>query len=194
MATARNQVLNPIDITISPTGTVSSAQANMQLSDNAEIQFDSSATFPLNLVFTSLFGSVSVPAGGSNNTPLAASAVTVNYVIKRQDNGVQTGGPYSVQWGIGALQINITSLTPTPDPIAVSVLGSIQFTADIDYKIVWKNQNGTVVTVWSPQPGEIYQVPPNPVQQARPGASGLVNYYLTAADNVQGKGTVHIGS
>jgi hypothetical protein len=64
---------------------------------------------------------------------------------------------------------------------------------DSDYDITWTDGNGNGVTVWTPQPGEIYLLPPQPVQQARPGAQEVF-YELTAKDNVQGKGTVHIGS
>lgn len=184
-----------ITITISPNGQVPGAQGYLQISNSTQIQFNNTATFPVNVVFTGLFGTVPVPPHGPNSAPLSTSGNAVNYVIKRQDNGVQTGGPYAIQWGNGVLVITINQSIPNIDPIAVPLLGYMQMVpADSDYTIGWTDGNGNGVTVWAPQPSEIYLVPPQPVQQARPGASGPVFYQLTAKDNVQGKGTVHIGS
>ncbi|HKH98818.1 MAG TPA: hypothetical protein VJ999_06890 [Candidatus Sulfotelmatobacter sp.] len=198
MATARQHVFDTIDLTISPSGTVSAAQAYLQIPDNTGIQFKSSAPFGLNLVFSSSPpGTVPVPANGSNANPITESEVTLNYVIKRQDNGMQTGGPYAIQWGQGPLAISVTASSPS-FTIAVPQQGYIQFTADSDYNITWEDGNGHPVTVWFQQPGEISPTPPggpnpNPVQQAKPGVATVYCTFAVAL-NVPGKGTVKIGS
>ena len=122
----------------------------------------------------------------------------MNYVIKGMAGQV-LGGPYAIQWGNGVLAIGVTASTG-PFTIAVPPnVGNIQFTSDAQYSIAWTAGNGNAVTVWSQQPGTINPTPqggqnPNPVQQARPGATSPVTCTFTNPPNVPSKGTVHIGS
>jgi len=196
MATARIHPLgNPVDITISPSGTITNAQGFLSVADGTQIEFSNTGTIGYNLVFTAVFGTISAPRQSTTN-PISDSAVAVNYVVKRADNGVQTGGPYAIQWGNGALEVSITSSAPNNDPVAVPLLGNIHFTAtDDSYGIVWKDKNNNPVTIWNQQASQIYESPtPNPVQKALPQASGPYTYPLTAGMNAAGKGTIHIGS
>src|SRR5579871_1989810 len=116
-ASGRKKSAVLITITISPNGQVSGSQGYLQISNSTQIQFNNTATFPVNVVFTGLFGTVPVPPHGPNSAPLSTSGNAVNYVIKRQDNGMQTGGPYAIQWGNGVLVVTITQSAPNIDPI-----------------------------------------------------------------------------
>ncbi len=198
MATARHlhPLTNPVVITISPTGTITNAQGFQSVADGTQIEFSNTASIGFNLVFTAVFGTISAPAQSTTTPPISASEVGVSYVIKRADNGAQTGGPYAIQWGNGALEVSIASATPDNDPVAVPLLGNIHFTAaDSSYTIVWKDKNNNTVTIWNQQASKINKSPTtNPVQKALPQANGPYTYTLTATNNVPGKGTVHVGS
>ena len=197
MATARHlhPLGSPVDITISPSGTISNAQGFQSVIDGTQIEFDNTATFDVNLVFTAVFGTISAPKQKTTNS-ISASEVGVSFVVQRADNGAQTGGPYAIQWGNGALEVSIASSAPNNDPVAVPLLGNIHYTAaDSNYTIVWKDKNNNTVTIWNQQASKINKSPTtNPVQKALPQANGPYTYTLTAVNLAVGKGTVHVGS
>lgn len=181
-----------VDIVIQPGGTVSAAFANLKLT-NGSIYFTNTATFPVNIVFTNSLSNISGLQQGTNSASQGAASVTVNYVIVNATTRKQTGGPYSVQFDVGPLPISITSLTPTPDPIALPEGGEIQFTSDVEYNIGWATGGGPP-TVWSPQPPTV-SAGQNPTQTALPGASGLtLTYSLSDSRVIRGGGTVKIGN
>jgi hypothetical protein len=201
MATARQ--LHPlgatIDITISPSGTVSDTQGFLQVTDSTDIEWDNTGSVQYDIVFTiGNLPTLAAPARGTAG-PITGSEIAVNYVIKNHNTGVQTGGPYAIQWGNGVLAISVTASSP-PFTVAVPAnVGNIQFTTDAAYNIAWADGNGKSVTVWSKQPASISPTPvggsnPNPVQQAKPGATTPVNCTFSIHLDVPGKGTVKIGS
>jgi hypothetical protein len=193
MATARHLLNNPIEVTISPTGTVSSAQQNLVLSSGS-VQFQNDATFDVKLVFTAEFGTVTVDAGDPSDD-LSATNVTVNYVIQNKNNGQQTGGPYSIQFGIGPLAISISGTSPTPDNAIIPVGGKIQFTTNMDDMIEWTYAvgGGSANSVFTPALTEL-DSGTNPVQTAPVGTSTTLNYSLNSAIGAAGKGTIKIGN
>src|SRR5258708_4525 len=105
-------------VTIQPGGTVSSAYANMKVSPTDTISFHNLAGFPVNIVFTNALSSITnllqgASSGGKGgSTPLN---LTLNYTIQNFNTSQPTGGPYSVQFGIGPLPITITTDPPSPD-------------------------------------------------------------------------------
>ena len=179
-------------ITIQPDGTVPAANQFMTIGSSDSIDFTNDAPFPVKIVFTSVFNTInplpprgnSGPQGGGN--PLGT---TINFTIYNASTGVQTGGPYAVQFGIGPLEIRITSLTPSPDPIAVPKGGEIQFTTDAGYNINWS------ANAWTPQPATLSQGLNSPPQKALPSANGQnLSYTLSLIQGTQGRGTVKIGT
>jgi hypothetical protein len=119
--------------------------------------------------------------------------VTVNYVVVNANSGVQTGGPYSIQFGIGALPIAISNQTPTPDPTTVPAGGKIAFSTDGEYGIAW-TINNQPANVWSPQPTSL-AAGQNGAQTALPGANGNnVVYTLADSQGIRGGGTVKVGT
>jgi hypothetical protein len=187
-----------LTITIQPGGTLSSANANQKLGPLDSVQFHNTAGFPVDIVMTNTLSSIqnlvqgvtSGPQGGS--TPLN---VTLNFTILNHNTGQPTGGPYSIQFGIGPLPITITADTPSPDPIAIPQGGQIQFTADGAYGVGWTYANGQPANVWSPQPSQIGQGLNSPPQTALAGGNGQsLNYTLLTGVAIRGKGTVKIGT
>ena len=200
MATARqfpgSDVL--IDITISANGTVPNAQGYLGVGDGTQIEFSNAGSAAVLIEFTpGTFSQIQLPSQ-SNSSPISSSEQSVNYLIKG-GGGQILGGPYAIQWGNGALPIRI-SANGGPFTIAIPAgVGKIRFVADADYDVAWSDGNGNAVTVWSPQPSEIYPTPPgqqnpNPVQIVLPNAPSPVICTFTNADNVPQKGTVHVGS
>jgi len=187
-----------LTITIQPGGTLSSANANQKLGPLDSVQFHNTAGFPVDLVMTNTLSSIrnllqgvsSGAQGGS--TPLN---VTLNYTILNHNTGQPTGGPYSIQFGIGPLPITITADTPSPDPIAIPNGGQIQFTSDGPYAVGWSFGNGQPANVWSPQPTAISQGLNAPPQTALAGGNGQsLTYTLLTDMATRGKGTVKIGT
>jgi hypothetical protein len=129
-----------LTITIQPGGTLPSANANQKLGPLDSVQFRNTAGFPVDIVMTNTLSSIqNLVQGGTSgaqggSTPLN---VTLNFTILNHNTGQPTGGPYSIQFGIGPLPITITADTPSPDPIAIPIGGQIQFTADGSYRVGW---------------------------------------------------------
>lgn len=192
MATARHFLDAPIEVVISPAGTISSAQENLVLSSGS-VQFQNDAPFKVNLEFTAEFGTVSIDEGQPSDE-LSATNVTVNYTIVDQANGQPTGGPYSIQFGIGPLAIAISGVTPTPQSAIIPVGGKIQFTSSEDDTIAWTyTVGGGKASVFSPLPGTVSSGV-NQVQTALPGISASVTYTLNPDTEAAGKGTIKIGT
>jgi hypothetical protein len=186
MATAKYELNNPVEVMIQPGGTVPLADENLQVPDNTPVEFQNDATFPVNLVFTSLFGTINVPAG-QLSAPVTSSQVTVNYTIYNALNNQPTGGPYSIQWGQGVMAISITGGNPTPQNITIAKGAQIQFTSDAVYPIAWTPPNS-----FTPEPPDV-QKGQNGAQRA--AAYGkTVSYGLTDKSGVVRGGTVKIGS
>lgn len=183
-------------VTIAAGGVVNSNQY-LKISALDGVSFHNSATFPVNIVFSSLFppidnlqpNATSPVLGGVNSLN-----VTVDYSVLNANNGLQTGGPYAVEFGNGPLTITISALNTSPDPIAIPAAGQIAFNSDAKYNISWKLGNGQPANVWSPQPT---QVTPgaNAAQTAMAGAKGqTLTYTISAATETRGGGTVKVGS
>ena len=184
------------DILISPGGTVPLADQFLKVGSFDTIEFHNTAGFPVNIIFTNEFvnimhlqnGLTSGPQGNSNGLHL-----TLNYSIANANSGQITGGPYAIQFGIGALPISIVSLNTNPDPVAVPSLGKIAITADVKYNIAWTFANGQPANVWTPA------VNPLPAGTttltAGPGAtSQSLSYTITTTVETHGGGTVNVGS
>lgn len=183
-------------ITIQPGGTVSSANRNMKVSPSDSVAFHNLAGFPVNIIFTNALTSITnlaqgVTSGGKGGAP--PLNLTLNYQIQNFNTSQQTGGPYSIQFGIGPLPISIQSLDTEPDPIAIPAGGQIAFNSDASYTIVWKMGNAPA-NVWSPQPGTV-SAGQNSPQTALAGANGnTVTYTISSSPNTHGGGTVSIGT
>jgi hypothetical protein len=191
MATAHkiNRLQNTVDITISPTGTISNAQGYLAVADDTEIAWDNTGTQEFFIVFTIGMGneSISVPSR-TTTAPISNSETAVNYVIKNAA-GIQLSGPYCIQWGNGVLGISVTANSQAFTIAVPANVGNIQFTSDAEYEISWS------ANVWSPQPPKVHPAPTgNSIQTARPGATSPVTCNFFNANNVPGNGTVHIGS
>jgi hypothetical protein len=195
MATARHLPDVLVDISIAVGGTVSS-NAYIKVGSLDSIAFRNNAGFPVNIVFTSTFPEIkNLPNGQTSPAQGGTTSlnITVNYVIQNANTGVQTGGPYAVQFGVGPLTVTITNDNTSPDPIAIPAQGTLVFNSDGKYGISWPGN------LWSPQPSTIYQgdgPPANPIMTALAGANGMnVTYTLTPQLILaQGKGTVKIGT
>jgi len=181
-------------------GTIPSSDANMQIGSLDGISFHNGASFPVDIIFTNQFSPINDLAMNATSgaqkgaTPLN---LTLNYTIWNHNTGRQTGGPYSVQFGIGPLPISITTENTNPDPVAIPSGGQIQFTNnDSDsYTIAWES-GGQSANVWSPQPGVVSPGLNTPPQTALPGANGQSVTYTITVKGVEthGGGTVNIGS
>jgi hypothetical protein len=192
MAAARPLPEAVLEILIQPGGTVSSGNANQKVSSGS-IYFNNSATFPVNIVFTNALTNISNLQPRASSASEGATTVTVNYIVVNANTKLQTGGPYSVQFGIGPLPIEIANVTPDPDPTTVAEGGQIAFNADAKYGISW-TINGQAANVWSPQPSTI-AVGQNGAQTALPGANGnSLTYTLSDSMGIRGGGTVKIGT
>jgi len=187
-----------VTITIQPGGTVSSALANQKVGPLDSVEFYNTAGFPVNIVMTNTLSSINNLANRASsgaqggNTPLN---VTVNYAIENVNTDQETGGPYSIQFGIGPLPITISADTTSPDPIAIPPGGQIQFTTDDGYDIGWTFANGQQANVWSPQPAQLVEGLNTPPQTALVGGNGqTLTYTIADTSGTQGKGTVKIGN
>jgi hypothetical protein len=185
-------------VTIQPGGTVPSANANMKVGPTDTISFRNLAGFPVNIVFTNALTSITNLLQGASSGGKGGSAplnLTLNYSIQNFNTSQPTGGPYSVQFGIGPLPITISADTPSPDPIALPALGQIQFTCDGAYGVVWTFANGQPANVWSPQPSQFNQGLNTPPQTALAGGNEqTLSYTLSTGVAIRGKGTVKIGT
>jgi hypothetical protein len=186
MATARQFFNSPIDIPISATGSIPLGDQNLQVANNVSIEFTNNATFPVNLVFTSQFGTINVLAGQSS-AAITGSTLMVNYTIYNGLNNQPIGGPYSIQWGLGVLQISISSGVPTPQNITIAKQAKIQFTSDAAYPITWNPTNS-----FSPDPSPL-TVGLNGAQAAV-AAGQTVSYEFGTPGGVVRGGTVKVGS
>ncbi len=185
-------------ITIAPGGIVTSNQ-NLKITNQDSIAFHNNAGLPVNVRFTSVFNPINNLQQNTSAAPNGGPALntTINYVIVNANTGVQTGGPYCVQFGVGPLTINIANLDTSPDPISIPPGGEIVFVCDATYSIAWTS-NKLPVTAWTPQPLKLYAnaVPnPNPVQTALPAVYGQsVTYTIANSSETRGGGTVVIGA
>jgi|SRR5579863_597749 hypothetical protein len=196
MAAARPLPENALwTVTIQPGGTVSSAYANMKVNPSDTISFHNLAGFPVNIIFTNALSSITDLAPGATSGGKGGSTplnLTLNYTIQNYNNSQQTGGPYSVQFGIGPLPISIEALDTEPDPIAIPNGGQIVFDSDADYTIVWKLNNVPTAHLWSPQNGTV-SAGQNAPMTALAGANGnTVTYTISASPETHGGGTVVI--
>jgi hypothetical protein len=196
MAAARPLPENALwTVTIQPGGTVSSAYANMKVNPSDTISFHNLAGFPVNIIFTNALSSITDLAQGATSGGKGGSTplnLTLNYKIYNFNTGQQTGGPYSVQFGIGPLPISIQSLDTEPDPIAIPNGGQIVFDSDADYTIVWKLNNVPTAHLWSPQNGTV-STGQNAPMTALAGANGnTVTYSISTSADTHGGGTVVI--
>ena len=186
------------EISIQANGTVTTNN-NLKITNSDSIAFRNGAPFPVNIVFTSVFGPINnlQPTRGQAPNGGPPLNTTINYAIYNATTGVQTGGPYCVQFGTGPLIVTIQNLNTSPDPIAVPPGGEIQFVCDGKYSIEWLS-NSAPVTAWNPQPLMLYQNAnpnPNPVQTALPAVYGqTITYRIANVSETRGGGTVGIGS
>jgi hypothetical protein len=165
----------------------------MTVASTDSIYFNNGSMFPVNIIFTNTLTNIDDLPMHANSPSESAANVTVNYVIQNANTDQQTGGPYSVQFGIGALPISIASLNTNPDPIAVPAGGQIAFDADTEYDIIWEI-NGVGAHVWSPQPPTVSQGQNTPLT-AQPGANGkTATYSIKDSSETHGGGTVSIGT
>jgi hypothetical protein len=186
-----------VTITIQPGGFLSAGDANKILGPLDSVSFRNTAGFPVNIIFTNTLTSMTNLAQGASSGAQGGSTplmVTVNYKIQNYNGGRQTGGPYSIQFGIGALPISIQSLDTNPDPIAIPIGGQIAFDADAEYDIVWKINN-VPANVWSGQTGTVSAGQNTPLT-ALAGANGkTVTYSISVPPELtRGGGTVSIGN
>jgi hypothetical protein len=181
-------------ITIAPGGTVIS-NGSLKITNQDSITFHNTSGFAVNIVFTGVFSPITNLQQGGTQAPNGGPALntTINYKIVNASTGQQTGGPYSIEFGVGAMTVTVTNLTTNPDPIAVPPGGQVVFVCDAKYNIVWKS-NGVPVTAWTPQPLQL-QAGTNPPQTALPAVYGQVlTYIITNAAATRGGGTVNVGS
>jgi hypothetical protein len=198
MAAARPLPENALwTVTIQPGGTVSSAYANMKVNPSDTISFHNLAGFPVNIIFTNALTSITDLAQGATSGGKGGSTplnLTLNYTIQNYNNSQPTGGPYSVQFGIGPLPISITALDTDPGSVAIPAGGQIAFDADANYTIVWKMGGVVNANLWSPQPGTV-SAGQNNAQTALAGGNGnTVTYTISASPETHGGGTVSIGT
>jgi hypothetical protein len=195
MAAARPLPGNALwTVTIQPGGTVSSAYANMRVSPTDTISFHNLAGFPVNIIYTNALTSIMDLTQGASSSPKGGSTplnLTLNYTIQNYNTSQQTGGPYSIQFGVGPLPISIAALDTNPDPIAIPAGGQIAFNSDAKYSIVWQI-GGVNANIWSPQPATVSAGQNNP-QTALAGANGkTVTYTIASSPETRGGGTVVI--
>lgn len=186
------------DIDIQANGTVITNN-NLKITNSDSIAFRNGAPFPVNIVFTSVFGPINGLQPNASQAPNGGPPLntTINYTIYNATTGTKTGGPYCVQFGTGPLVVTIQNLNTSPDPITVPPGGEIQFVCDAKYSIEWLSKNAPV-TAWNPQPLMLYKNAnpnPNPVQTALPAVYGqTITYRVANAGLTRGGGTVGIGS
>lgn len=188
MATVRKPLVNPVQIPISPSGTVPLGYENLQVPDNTPVDFMNGANFPVNVVFTNQFGTINDPIG-QPTAPINAQTVTVNYTLYNANTNQPVGGPYSIQWGLGVMEITISGGYPTPPNITIAKQAQIQFINNdaASYPIQWTPKGS-----FSPEPASV-SVGVNPAQRAV--AQGqTVDYQLTVKPDITRGGTVKIGS
>lgn len=186
-------------ILITAGGKIPLANQYMQIGSYDSISFRNTAGFPVNIVITNVFPTIT---NLSNNVTSGAQGgatslnVTLNYTIFNAGNGQKTDGPCAVQFGVGPLPVSITADDTAPDPVAIPHGGQIQFFNhdNNSYSIDWK-MGGNPAFVWTPQPVELYIGLNSPPQKALPGANGQsLTYTLTAKLVTRGGGTVTVGS
>ncbi len=182
-------------VQIAPGGVVNTNQY-MKIGSLDTVAFYNGAAFPVNIVFTSAFSSILNLQPGHTSAAIGGGTslnTTVNYKIYNASTGLQTGGPYAIEFGIGPLIIAISALNTSPDPIAIPAGGQIAFNADKGYSIAWKI-GGNPVTVWSPQPTQV-SAGLNATQTALAGANGqTLSYTIASLPLTQGGGTVKVGT
>ena len=205
MATARrlHDLAATIELTISSNGTISNSQGYLWTANGNNIEWQNDMTNNVQIVFGSTFNTIVVPGGGGTSSTVSGSQFAVNYVVEDM-NGNKLSGPYAIQWGQqGALQVSVTAnsgdfTAAVPASAGLTTTGNLQFTVDAEYDVTWTKANGQAATAWTPQPAKLYPTPlggmnPNPIQQAVPGAPTPVTCTFSQANNVPGKGSVHIG-
>lgn len=188
MATVRKPLVNPVQIPIAPGGSVPLGYENLQVPDNTPVDFMNGANFPVNIVFTNQFGTINDPMG-QPTSPITAQTVTVNYTLYNANTNQPTGGPYSIQWGLGVMKIAISGGNPTPPNITIAKQAQIQFINNdsVSYPIGWTPKGS-----FTPEPPSV-TVGANQAQTAV--AQGqTVSYELTVKTGITRGGTVKIGS
>ncbi len=161
------------------------------MSNSDQVEFQNNAGFPVNITFSNNL----IPAInglGNGQTSGAVGPIpnaTVDFTIQNANNNQITGGPYSMEFGIGPLVINVNNYVLSPGTAAIPNGGQVQFISDAQYAISWVPAN-----IWNPEPGTISKGT-NAAQKALPGANGNnVSYTLKNRTGVQGQGTVKVGS
>lgn len=195
-------------LTISPEGTVDSHQY-LRVGPLDSICFDNTADFPVNITFTSVFQPIEVVQHSTSPEQggVTSLKVTINYRIYNAETGKETGGPYAVDFGDGAMTISISGSTPSPEHVAIPAGGKIAFDSDVDYKISW-TWNGQPIHAWVPDPPQVSHGH-NSDETALPVAHGKTLYYdldpsdcdstqqstaIALSTTAGGGGTVKVGS
>jgi hypothetical protein len=207
MATARHLHHDHVgateEITIPASGTIPDSEGFLLVADGTNIEWTNDMTEEVQIVFTiGGLSTIIVPGNGGVGGPISESELAVNYQLE-DASGNKINGPYCVQWGEGALQVSVTTNTTAftvavPASPSLASTGNLQFTADADYDVKWKDNAGNT-TVWSPQPAEITPpqggINPNEPQGALTTAVSPATCQFTPSPNdVPGKVTVLIGS
>jgi len=175
-------------------GTVSS-NGNIKITNSDSISFKNNAGFPVNIIFTAVYGPINGLPNGGTQAPNGGPGLntTINFSIYNANTGLKVSGPYYVEFGQGPLVVSIAGLNTNPDPIAVPALGQLQFNCDAAYNIVWKFANGLNANVWTPTKT---QLPAGSTTlTALSGATlQVLTYIITDASHTRGGGTVNVGS
>ncbi len=185
------------NILIAQGGSIPLASQALQISAYDNFDFTNNSGYALTIVFNAQFPTITLPAGKTSSAAGgngAALNLTVSYNLYNQANPTVPLATGCVQFGNGPLAIAMDQQNINPAPFRIPNLGSIQIVADASYTVGWTFANGNPANVWTPvvdpvQPGT------NPVQNAGPGASNLaLSYKFPATIDVQGGGTVKVGS
>lgn len=175
-------------------GSVSS-NGDIKIANSDGVSFRNNAGFPVNIVFTGVYGPINNLANGASASPNGGPGLntTINYIIYNANSGQKTGGPYAIEFGQGPLVVTINALNTSPDPIVIPAGGQIQFQTDAQYNITW-TMGGQPANVWNPQPSRLGQGA-SQVQTALAGANGkALSYTITNAALTRGGGTVQVGT
>jgi hypothetical protein len=168
------------------TGAIDPGDQYLRVGAEESICFENTTNFPVDIRFTGgVFANINGLAPMSTSPYLGGRSplkVATNYRIYNANTGQETGGPYVVEFGNGALTIQISGSIPDPNYAVIPRGGKIAFD-DLDasdYKINWTS-NGHAIHAWNPDPPKVSHGH-NGDQTALPAADGkLLKYYLEPA-------------
>lgn len=119
--------------------------AGVQIDDSQEVQFNNNSGSAISITFANtaitnqrVFNDIpNIPAGQSSTESPLISNITVNYTVAINGG---TFGPFAIEVGTGAFQINGTGGTPNPLVAVIPPNGEIQFSStDQNWPINWQN-------------------------------------------------------